>query len=304
MRPEKPITTAEVPRRFLQSAFLLGHIPQKVLASKPYISYAAYIPPTKYTKVSVEESGNQLPLLVYVHGTGRNLSPLRDELSRFADSVPCAVVAPLFPAGLEHPNDLDSYKHLRSPSVRFDEALLEILEEVGYRWPGICTDKIFLMGFSGGGQFAHRFLYLYPERLRAVSIGAPGSVTHLDRANSWPEGVSDVEAVFSRSIRKDVIRQIDIQLIIGGNDTEMHGGGEFTEWVRIKMQERGQSISAGAKRRVGRLQVLRDLHEAWKLDGITARLDVVDGVAHDSDGVRQCVLKFLRPIMLDGVAKG
>ena len=40
-------------------------------------------------------------------------------------------------------------------------------------------------GFSGGAQFAHRFLYIHPGRLRAVSLGAPGLVTMLDETRAW-----------------------------------------------------------------------------------------------------------------------
>ncbi|GAD96987.1 conserved hypothetical protein [Paecilomyces variotii No. 5] len=274
---DKPLSTADIPRQFLQTVFLLGHIPLKALASEPRVSYAMYIPPDHY-----DTESPRLPLLVSVHGTGRNLSGLYgEELVSFANSTPCAILAPLFPAGLDGPNDLDSYKNLISLTLRSDLELFSILEEVAQRWPGIQTDKIFLMGFSGGGQFAHRFLYLYPERLAAVSVGAPGKVTKLDETQKWPAGTADVDTLFSRPVNKERIRQVPIQLIVGSADDSVHGGTEFWDWVQ-QFRKRGNDGSSEHMAQ-GRIQALNELHSLWKEDGIESSLQVVDGVAHDYD---------------------
>lgn len=287
----KPLSTADIPKQFLKTAFLLGHVPVKALASDPRVSYAMYIPPNHY-----EAGSSRLPLLVSVHGTGRNLSGLYgEELVSFANSTPCAILAPLFPAGLDGPNDLDSYKTLSSSTFRSDLALFSMLEEVAQRWPGIQTDKIFLMGFSGGGQFAHRFLYLYPERLAAVSVGAPGRVTKLDDRKKWPVGIADVDALFNRPVNKERIRQVPIQLIIGSADDKVHGGTEFWDWVQqFKKKDNDGSLEPMTQ---SRLQSVRELQALWKEDGIESDLEVVDGVAHESDKVRKNVLRFLRPLM-------
>ncbi|RAK94840.1 uncharacterized protein BO80DRAFT_292835, partial [Aspergillus ibericus CBS 121593] len=209
-----PLTTPEVPPQFLKPAFLVGHIPQRTLAADPRVSYALYIPPAHYnpdpnrsTTTTAPYNNPKLPLLVTIHGTSRNPTPLRTTLPPFANSTPCAILAPLFPANIDGPNDLDSYKLLRSRTLRSDLALLSILDEIATVWPGLDTEKIYLMGFSGGGQFAHRFLYIHPERLMAVSVGAPGRVTMLDEAGKWPGGVGDVEGVFGKGVRRDLIRQ-------------------------------------------------------------------------------------------------
>lgn len=47
--------------------------------------------------------------------------------------------------------------HFDGGDVKHDLLLLQMLEEVSICWPGIDTRKFFLAGFSGGGQFAHRF---------------------------------------------------------------------------------------------------------------------------------------------------
>ncbi|KAJ9375272.1 hypothetical protein DTO282E5_256 [Paecilomyces variotii] len=288
---EKPLSTADIPKQFLKTAFLLGHVPVKALASDPRVSYAMYIPPRHYDTDSL-----RLPLLVSVHGTGRNLSGLYgQELVSFADSTPCAILAPLFPAGLDGPNDIDSYKKLSSSTLRSDLALLSMLDEVAHRWPGIRTDKVFLMGFSGGGQFAHRFLYLYPERLAAVSVGAPGRMTKLDGKKKWPAGVADVDSLFDRSINKERIRQVPIQLIVGSADDQVHGGTDFWAWAQ-QFKKKGDNGELEPMTQ-GRLQSLKELQALWKEDGIESVLELVEGVAHQSEKVRKDVLRFLGPLM-------
>ncbi|OJZ90243.1 hypothetical protein ASPFODRAFT_414108 [Aspergillus luchuensis CBS 106.47] len=311
-----PLTTPEVPPQFLKSAFLVGHIPQRTLAAEPRVSYTLYIPPTQYNpdpnRVSKSSPYDKakLPLLVNIHGTSRKTS-IRPEQAFFAESTPCAILAPLFPANIDGPNDLDSYKVLRSATLRSDLALLAILDEVATVWPGIDTEKVFLAGFSGGGQFAHRFFYVHPERLAAVSVGAPGKVTMLDEQLAWPSGIGNFQEVFGKGLDKDIMRNVQVQLVIGSQDVKVHGGKEFWEWAKKVMAQRMAAEKAsekdGGKEKMGKREVvmmdqgrsqsLQHLQSSWKADGIEAQLDVVDGVAHSSVGVQECVLSYLQPLI-------
>jgi poly(3-hydroxybutyrate) depolymerase len=177
--------------------------------------------------------------------------------------------------------------------------LFHMLDEVTLRWPGIDTKKVFMMGFSGGGQFAHRFMYLHPERLLGVSIGAPGRVTMLDEREKWPRGVQDIKEVFGTQerIQKEMIRLLPIQLVVGSADNVVHGGDAFWEWLNRKKfeLEKGQNASECLHSPpTGRLDIMKELHEVWKKDGIASTLDIVDGVKHDVEGVLETVKDFLR----------
>lgn len=294
---QKLISAADVPPHFLQAAFMVGHTPLKALQSDPRVSYALYIPP-KHNDTS--STPKKLSLLVWIHGTLRNLTALHaEDTVSFANSTPCAILAPLFPSGLDEPNDLNSYKVLRSKSLSSDLALLSILEEIAARWPGIRTDKVFMMGFSGGGQFAQRFLYIYPERLLAVSIGAPGRTSMLNPEQAWPVGVADVEMLFARPIRKEIIRQVPIQLAVGSADSQIHGSEDFWNWLERLNRDKDRSRQNGGLQamRQDRLQTLRDLQRAWEMEGISSQLTVVDGVSHEGDKMRPHMLQFLRPFI-------
>lgn len=312
-KSKKILTTRDVPAQFLEASFLVGHVPQMALQSDLRVSYSLYIPPEPYKLLAAspdEDNANQLPLLVNIHGTRRNLSAIYGDLKTFADSIPCAILQPLFPAGIEGPTDLDSYKRLASKSLNSNLRLLSILDEVGARWPNINTEKIFLMGFSGGGQFAQRFLYIHPDRLSAVSIGAPGKVTLLDEQQTWPRGIKDVQDVFSRSIDLSLITAVNIHMVVGSKDTAAHGGNEFKQWqeeMKEKITKTRKTCSDqeaaltsnidASETGKGRLGTLQDVQKSWKDQGIEAHLDVVDGVGHSADGVRSCVLDFFRPLM-------
>ncbi len=162
-----------------------------------------------------------------------------------------------------------------------------------------------MAGFSGGGQFAQRFFYLYPERLHAVSIGAPGRVTRLDRTLDWPQGIKNVQEKFSMSVDFEKLKAVTaIQLIVGGEDTVVHGGEEFSKWLEEARKSRNKKDSDSdtssdqlAPMRVGRVQLTKETFEEWKAIGIEARFDVVPGVAHNPQGVVNVVLSFLQPLV-------
>jgi hypothetical protein len=79
---------------------------------------------------------------------------------------------------------------------------------------------------------SHRFLYLYLERLAAVSVGAPGIVTMLNFSQKWSVGVADTETLFDRSVSLNRIQQLAIQLVVGSEDNWIHGGKDFWTWLQ------------------------------------------------------------------------
>ncbi|KAH8122977.1 Alpha/Beta hydrolase protein [Trichoderma asperelloides] len=313
---ENLLSTANIPPEFLKSVYMIGKVPRKALISEPRVSYSLYIPPDHYKNIlhaqangTLQAASRKLPLLVFIHGTLRDDSYAERGLIPFAESTPCAIMAPLFPAGLDSSADLDSYKLLRSPTLRSDLAFLDMLNEVAYRWPGIDTTKIFLMGYSGGAQFAHRFLYLYPERLAAVSIGAPGSVTILDHSTSWPTGIADVKELFGKHIDINLIKQVKIQLVVGDADVEVHGGMEFWIWLQKFKAAKGADLSSNVQPNMewnktpnkeivqNRLGILKRLQALWQEDGIDAQLEIIEGTKHESLKCQNHSLKFLQPLI-------
>jgi pimeloyl-ACP methyl ester carboxylesterase len=175
------------------------------------------------------------------------------------------------------PSDIHNYKAILYRGTRYDLLVLSILEQLSYIYR-IQTDKFYLHGFSGGGQFCQRFLYLHPHRLLGVSIGAPGQVTLPDEAKIWPHGVQDLYAVFGATLDWDAIRAVPAHFVIGEKDTAPLPGA------------RGGTQNAD-EAHTGRTRQdkIRSLRDALKACGIVGRLVTVPGVGHAG-------LKCLEPV--------
>jgi poly(3-hydroxybutyrate) depolymerase len=232
-------------------------------------SYCMYVP-------SVHQTTTQrLPLIVLMHGTARTAERYRTMYSEFAEQHGCVVLAPFFPAGIIDPEDLHGYKRIAYHDIRFDQVLLDMVEQIGRRYR-VRTEKFLLHGFSGGGQFAHRFAYLHPDRLAALSIGAPGRVTRINDDVPWWLGTADVRALFGVDIDIATLRTAPVQMIVGAADTDT--------W---EIAEPG--IDAGGETRVERLTSLRD---NWESHGIPVRFDLVPDMKHRGSVAREHVERF------------
>ncbi|EED14617.1 hypothetical protein TSTA_040960 [Talaromyces stipitatus ATCC 10500] len=78
------ILTTDIPSILLKVACMIGHTPLKAVQADPRASYPLYILPTRYDTTS---NPVKLPLLVWLHGIGRKLSALYEELVSYADTV-------------------------------------------------------------------------------------------------------------------------------------------------------------------------------------------------------------------------
>jgi len=99
--------------------------------------------------------------------------------------------------------------------MRYDLLLLDLLAEVSTRWPGIETEKVFLMGFSGGGQSVHCFFYLHQERLEGLCVGSPGSTTLLDYTQTWPTGLQNFHEVFGQHVDIEQLEHVPVTGAVG-----------------------------------------------------------------------------------------
>jgi poly(3-hydroxybutyrate) depolymerase len=239
-------------------------------------SYCLYVPGVHRTATA------PLPLTVVVHGTQRMAERYRDAYRGFAEEHETVVLAPLFPAGIGEPGDLHGFKRLSFRGIRFDRVLLDIVDEVAQRYRVDAT-RFALHGFSGGGQFVHRFAYLHAHRLSALSIGAPGRVTRIDPRVPWWPGTADLRERFGVDLDLDALRTVPVQMIVGAEDTET--------W---EIAEPG--VAAGGDTRVERLTSLRDNFEAH---GIGVRLDVVPGLAHRGLQLQPTVQEFFAGVLAD-----
>ncbi|UAY10207.1 alpha/beta hydrolase [Ensifer adhaerens] len=243
----------------------LGNTTVYSARSDARFSYCLFVPSNFSSRSTAAE------LLVAVHGTPRTFMDFREMFADFAERNNVIVLSPLFPVGVNGDGNADGYKYIEEQGLRYDAVLLDIVGEVCARY-GLANKRFALFGFSGGAQFANRFLLLRPDHLWAASIVAPGSVTLVDDARDWWVGTRDLEQRFGRTLDAEALRDVAVQLIVGDADLDTR---EIThkEGGRHWMPE---ANSAG-RTRPERLAALRQsLDDA----GVETEFHLLTGVGH------------------------
>jgi poly(3-hydroxybutyrate) depolymerase len=203
-------------------------------------------------------------LLVVVHGYSRNVKEYAKELTDFADEKRYIILAPHFPTG-------ERFQQLgigeEEKTIRFDERLLGLVDEIGGRL-NVESTRFDLFGFSAGGQFAHRFLYLHPERLRSVVVASPGTVTIPKGRYDWPAGFGDLDDLANVRVDLDQVRRVRVMLVVGRDDVDDDDLRETDEANRF-----GDT----------RLERARTLHEEWDDAQIGHRYVEIEDLDHTLD---------------------
>lgn len=249
---------------------LIGKIPSTAYSLDNRFSSSLYIP-LRYSSLQ------SLRLVVLVHSSDRDASELRSAFIDFAEENDCALLAPLFTQGIIDPDEQDNYKKILYRDIRFDQILLGMVDEMKQRWPKVDTQKLFMTGFSGGGQFVHRFAYLHPDRLQAVVVGAPGSVTHLNLEKDYPQGVRNIQEVFDIRWSPEALKSMRVLMFVGDLDTSV-----------------GHLIARGWKPSDcrNRCEVLKGLESSWTSFGISVKFQLIPGVRHEGSKTNKAVQDF------------
>ncbi|MQA81049.1 MAG: alpha/beta hydrolase [Streptosporangiales bacterium] len=246
-------------------------------------SYCLYVPHS-YS----EDDDRRYQLVVAVHGTGRMVELSRELFADFCERHDCIVLAPLFPCGIDEPGELSNYKFIEYRGIRYDEILLAMVDEISSIWR-VSSDRFMLHGFSGGGHFTHRFAYLHPERLLAISVGSPGVVTLLDFGHPWWVGVADVEERFGRSVDLDALRRVAVHMVVGADDTATW---EITIREGDRLYQPGVHLQGDT-----RIDRIRSLARSFEDHGIAVQLDLVPGVSHELVSLMPATRAFFRDVL-------
>ena len=208
----------------------------------------------------------------------------RDRFQDFGLANNVMILSPLFPVGAGGDGNPDGYKYLSEPGLRYDQILLDLVSEISARW-SLSFDRFALFGFSGGAQFANRFLLVRPESLWAVSLGAPGSVTLFDPSRDWWVGTRNLEERFGVTPTLGALQGVPVQLLVGSADLETS---------EITHREGGRNWMPGANdagaSRPERLEALRATLSAA---GVSVTHEVIPGVSHDPTPVIERAKPFL-----------
>lgn len=157
------------------------------------------------------------PLLIAVHDSLRDEIATRDAFADLVHEHGLSILAPRFPAGAISTQVVDGFKFLREPGADYVALLDEMISQFSLHHP-VNTNAVFLFGFSGGAQFAHRYALIRASRLRGVVLAAPGNVTRIDDARDWWAGTADVEAAIGYGLDHAGLRKLRVHVMAGAQD--------------------------------------------------------------------------------------
>lgn len=264
-----------------KASFEFGSTPVYALKSDPRFSYCLYVPHDL-------DDGPAPELVVAMHGTGRTFSGYRDAFAEFGRWHKCIILCPLFPIGVLGDDNRDGFKYIREGSIRYDRVLNEMVSEVAARY-GRAFDKFALFGYSGGGHFVHRYFMLHPQRLWALSVGAPGSVTLLDPDRNWWAGTGNFAQIFDQELNLPAMASVPVHMVVGAADIETweitHHEGK-RHWV--------PGANDAGRTRPERLSSLRS---SFEKAGISVRFDLIENMAHDGFQAVPAVTSFLSDVL-------
>jgi poly(3-hydroxybutyrate) depolymerase len=184
------------------------------------------------------------PLVVSVHGISRNAEEHGRRFAPFAERYGVVLVAPLFDEAR-----FPDYQRLGRESgakgkrgARADRMLERIVAEVGRTTPAD-PSRLFLFGFSGGGQFVHRFAMAYPERVASYVVGAAGWYTFPDATVPFPRGTR-MRACLS-DVCFDPKRYLRVPSLVLVGERDVHEGSAMRQTSKVNDQQGESRLERG-----------------------------------------------------------
>lgn len=226
-------------------------------------------------------------VFVTVHGISRNAREHAERFASFAEEAGVILVAPRF-ARQRFPN----YQRLaanakgRQPDQTLDEILGEVRDRL--RLPAA---PLYLFGYSGGGQFVHRYAMAHPTRVARAVVGAAGWYTFPDPRSRYPRGLRTLPGGGPLPRYPDFLR-VPMAVIVGSEDVARDPA--LNQSPRIDRQQGADRCERG-RRWVAAMQ------QAARAQGLTTdyRFQTLPGIGHDftiamvSGGMGKAVFAYL-----------
>jgi pimeloyl-ACP methyl ester carboxylesterase len=168
--------------------------------------------PLPYFLYVPASAGPETELFVSVHGLARNAVSHVVRFRALAESAGVACLAPCFSRA-----DHRRFQHLAPgrDGIRPDDALKAVIDEV-CGLLGRPAGPAAFFGYSGGGQFVHRYAMRHPDRVRAAVLAAPGWFTFPDPAAPFPYGLA--AGGTAPAIDIEPFLRIPVSVIVGDRD--------------------------------------------------------------------------------------
>lgn len=189
----------------MSNATNAGSIHHRTIKGMSPLDYFVYLPANHHRSSKV---------LYTIHGISRNAREHIEGFSAMAELHGTILIAPMFLK--------DSYPRYQQLGTnvnqeRADMAFDHILQDA-HEWLGITPSSMRIFGFSGGGQFLHRYAMFYPKRVARMVLAAPGWYTFPDPDRKYPYGLKSTQDWPKLSFTLDKFLQIPTLVLVGEED--------------------------------------------------------------------------------------
>jgi pimeloyl-ACP methyl ester carboxylesterase len=177
-----------------------------------------------------------------LHSFRRICNDLREDTQRTYSKANVMVIAPRFPRGA-HPYAGRRAFHYQTLRGEEDRLLIDLHEDfIRERFPADrpeWDDQFALLGHSGGGQFAARFLMAHARKLSRAVVSSPASFALPAMDVDWPYGtrLSDRTAEDNPLLKLDLQAAFDlpVAVVVGENDNLVDRGTEQERYRPIPL---------------------------------------------------------------------
>jgi poly(3-hydroxybutyrate) depolymerase len=232
-----------------------------------------------YRPVAWNTSG---PILIVMHGAGRDAAPSRDTWIQYADRYGCLVVAPEF-SSANYPGDqwyiggnVQDQQGRFNPRENWTYSAIEHLFDDVRDRTGARAETYLLFGHSAGAQFVHRLVTFLPEARYRRAVAANGGLYAMPTYTAdyafglagSPLAEADLPKVFARKL-----------IVMSGEADNNPNDSSLAKFPAAEAQgstrfERARNYFATAEQEAGR----RNVPLNWEYH-------VVPGVGHDEAGM-------------------
>ena len=216
----------------LKDAVEPGKVHVRHVGDDAALRYFIYVPKIR---------NDRAPLFVSVHGISRNAREHAEVFAPLAEQYGVILIAPFFSK-----RHFGGYQRLgrEGGGSRADHAIHLILKEVE-KLTGADISKISLFGYSGGGQFAHRYAMAYPDRTLRLVIGAAGWYTYPDETCTFPYGIAPTPRLKEIDFNIKRILQVPACVLVGQWDIKSDPG--LNQTARIQQQQGTTRLERGRR---------------------------------------------------------
>ncbi|MGD9018899.1 MAG: hypothetical protein PVJ25_03030 [Desulfuromonadales bacterium] len=182
-----------------------GTLHHRTIDGMSQLEYFVYIPE------SYQDDGK---ILYTIHGISRNAAEHVQGFIAQAERHGTVLVGPLFLK-----ENFPRYQRLGTnvQQERADMAFNHILQDV-HEWLRVSPAPMKLFGFSGGGQFLHRYAMFYPKRVARMVLAAPGWYTFPDPDRKYPFGLKPTRDWPKLKFSLEKFLQIPTLVLVGEED--------------------------------------------------------------------------------------